>query len=141
MTNPTFSCSFLMPSVTKHFQNVGRVVVPGVDGRLGILPRHAPMILKLKSGVVSMHTNAGKAEHFFVWGGIASVDHRQCNIMTDTYTVLDELDPMVLSQNLKGYQSDLLGVSLEQERDKLNYKIAITEAMLSVLKEHQKGIS
>ncbi|UNM06310.1 MAG: hypothetical protein H6925_00810 [Holosporaceae bacterium] len=54
---------------------------------------------------------------------------------------MDELDPMVLSQKLKGYQSDLLGVSLEQEKDKLNYKIAITEAMLAVLKEHQKGAS
>ncbi len=130
-----------MPAVTKHFQNVSRVVVPAVDGRLGILFRHAPMILKLKSGVVSMHTSAGKTEHFFVWGGIASVDQKRCNIVTDTYTVLDDLDPMILSQKLKGYQADLLGVSLEQEKDKLNYKIAITEAMLSVLKEHQKGTS
>lgn len=130
-----------MPAVTEHFQNVSQVTVPGIDGRLGILPRHAPMIFKLKSGVVSMQTGAGKTEHFFVWGGIASVNHRQCNIVTDTYTVLDELDPMVLSQKLKGYQSDLLGVSLEQEKDKLNYKIAITEAMLAVLKEHQKGAS
>ena len=130
-----------MPAVTEHFQNVSQVIVPGIDGRLGILPRHAPMIFKLKSGVVSMQTSAGKIEHFFVWGGTASVNHRQCNIVTDTYTVLDELDPMVLSQKLKGYQSDLLGVSLEQEKDKLNYKIAITEAMLAVLKEHQKGAS
>ncbi|UNM06312.1 MAG: hypothetical protein H6925_00820 [Holosporaceae bacterium] len=33
-----------MPAVTEHFQNVSQVTVPGIDGRLGILPRHAPMI-------------------------------------------------------------------------------------------------
>ncbi|UNM06311.1 MAG: hypothetical protein H6925_00815 [Holosporaceae bacterium] len=32
---------------------------------------------------MSMQTGAGKTEHFFVWGGIASVNHRQCNIVTE----------------------------------------------------------
>lgn len=130
-----------MPAVSQTFGAVARVMLPGAEGRIGVLPRHASMIFKLKSGVVSVYIAGGKAEHFFVWGGIAYVDHDHCNIVTEAYTMLDELDPMVLSQKLKGYQADLMGVSMEQEKGKLNYKIAITEAMLRVLKEHQKSLS
>ena len=59
-----------MPATHQTFQSVARVVVPCVDGRVGILPRHASMIFKLKSGIVSMYPFSGKADHFFVWGGI-----------------------------------------------------------------------
>ena len=130
-----------MPATHQTFQSVARVVVPCVDGRVGILPRHASMIFKLKSGIVSMYPFSGKADHFFVWGGIAEVTKNHCNIVTEAFTILDELDPMVLDQKLKSYQADLPGVSLEQDKNKLNYKIAITEAMLRVLKEHQSGLS
>ena len=141
MSIQSFSCSFLMPAAHQSFSDVSRVIVPGVDGRIGILPRHATMIFKLKSGVVSIHTTSGKSDHYFVWGGVASVEQHLCNIVTEAFTILDELDPMILNQKLKGYQADLLGVSLEQEKDKLNYKIAITEAMLRVLKDQQKSLS
>ena len=128
-----------MPTGHVTLNSVTRVSLPGSLGRVGVLPRHAPMIFKLKSGVVSVYGNKNVDQYYFVWGGIAYAEREHVKITTEAFTLLDDLDPMVLSQKLKTYQSDLVVASVEQEKNKLSYKIAITEAMLHAVKEHQRN--
>ena len=113
------------------------VVVPGTDGKIGLLPRHAPIVIKLRTGVVSLYKNDHLWRHYFVWGGLAAVERDGCQIFTETFTLLDELDPLVLAQDLERYHNDLAGVTIEDDRRAIGYKIAIAEAMIQALKEHQ----
>ena len=51
---------------------VSAVTVPALDGEIGILPRHAPLIAALDTGIVRY--TAGASEHeVFVDGGFAQV--------------------------------------------------------------------
>ena len=58
------------------------VTVPGVDGSLGFLNNHAPLITVLKAGDVKVKTDAG-VETFAVKGGVVEV-------MNNTVLVLAE---------------------------------------------------
>ncbi len=48
------------------------VTVPGVDGSMGFLNNHAPLITVLKAGEVKVKTGAGE-ETFPVKGGVVEV--------------------------------------------------------------------
>jgi F-type H+-transporting ATPase subunit epsilon len=58
------------------------VTVPGVDGSIGFLNNHAPLITVLKAGDVKVKTEAG-VETFAVKGGVVEV-------MNNTVLVLAE---------------------------------------------------
>ncbi len=54
------------------------VLVPGIDGQMGILPNHAPLLSTLNYGVIRIQYR-GEEEVFTVAGGIVEV---QPNIVT-----------------------------------------------------------
>lgn len=139
MTHHTYTCTFTTPFQAQTIEGLSMVTLPGVDGKIGLLPRHAPMVLKLKSGIVSLYKGKELWRHYFVWGGLVAVEREGCCIFTETFTLLDELDPLVLAEELERYHNDLGGVTIEDERRAISYKIAIAEAMIQALKDHHKG--
>lgn len=59
------------------------VVVPAWDGKLGILPKHAPMIALLGCGELSIDLPGGGSERFFVAGGVLEVSGDDLMILTE----------------------------------------------------------
>ena len=59
------------------------VVAPAWDGKLGILPRHAPMIALLGSGELSIDRPGGGSERFYVAGGVLKVEGDDLMILTE----------------------------------------------------------
>lgn len=59
------------------------VTVPGIDGSLGILERHAPLISALKSGKVKVTDSAGKETIFEIDGGVAEVKDNKVIILAE----------------------------------------------------------
>lgn len=51
---------------------VSAVIIPGISGKFGVYPDHAPLISPLKEGVI-VYTVNGKEESVDVNGGIAEV--------------------------------------------------------------------
>ncbi len=49
------------------------VALPGENGELGILPRHTPLITRIKPGAVRIEKADGGEEFVFVAGGILEV--------------------------------------------------------------------
>ena len=61
------------------------VALPGEAGELGIFPRHAPLITRIRPGVVRIKV-AGQAaeEQVFVAGGILEVQPNVVTVLADT---------------------------------------------------------
>ncbi len=59
------------------------VVAPAWDGKVGVLPGHAPMIALLGSGELSIDLPAGGSESFFVAGGVMKVEGSELTILTE----------------------------------------------------------
>jgi F-type H+-transporting ATPase subunit epsilon len=73
------------------------VALPGENGELGILPRHTPLITRIKPGAVRIErANAdgtkGEEEFIFVAGGILEVQPRTVTVLADTAIRGKDLD-------------------------------------------------
>ncbi|MDE2145608.1 MAG: F0F1 ATP synthase subunit epsilon [Burkholderiales bacterium] len=69
------------------------VALPGENGELGILPRHTPLITRIKAGAVRIQPAGGGAEEFvFVAGGILEVQPDAVTVLADTAIRGKDLD-------------------------------------------------
>ena len=67
------------------------VLLPGVEGEMGILPRHSPLLTTLKYGIITVRTQ-GQEEYFTVAGGVAEVQPNVVTILADAAENVQEID-------------------------------------------------
>lgn len=67
------------------------VSAPGVEGRMGILPEHAPLLALLAPGALRI-VLGGAEETLFVGGGFLEVSHDSVAVLADTAEHADEID-------------------------------------------------
>ena len=69
------------------------VALPGENGELGILPRHTPLITRIRPGAVRIEKADGSGEEFvFVAGGILEVQPGVVTVLADTAIRGKDLD-------------------------------------------------
>ena len=71
---------------------VTMVFAPAEMGEVGIAPRHAPMLTKLKPGEVRVQTQGGEEQSFFVSGGLLEVQPHVVTVLADTANRAHDLD-------------------------------------------------
>jgi F-type H+-transporting ATPase subunit epsilon len=67
------------------------VIAPLVEGEVGILPRHSPMLARLKPGEVRVKTATDEL-FFFVSGGMLEVQPHVVTVLADTAARARDLD-------------------------------------------------
>ena len=68
------------------------VALPGETGELGILPKHAPLITRIRPGAVRIEMADGGEEFVFVAGGILEVQPNIVTVLADTAIRGKDLD-------------------------------------------------
>jgi F-type H+-transporting ATPase subunit epsilon len=68
------------------------VIATGEAGELGIAPRHAPLITRLKPGQVRVLAENGEEQFFYVSGGILEVQPQVVTVLADTAIRARDLD-------------------------------------------------
>jgi F-type H+-transporting ATPase subunit epsilon len=68
------------------------VVATGEEGELGIAPRHAALITRLKPGQVRVHLENGEEQFFYISGGILEVQPNLVTVLADTALRAKDLD-------------------------------------------------
>ena len=71
--------------------DVDMVVAPGIEGQLGILPRHAPLITTLLPGELRI-TKAGDERVLAIGGGFLEVGPARVMVLADTAEHAEEID-------------------------------------------------
>ena len=78
------------------------VALPGENGELGIMPRHTPLITRIKPGAVRiMRADNNEEEFVFVAGGILEVQPGTVTVLADTAIRGHDLDEAKASQAKK----------------------------------------
>ena len=70
---------------------VTSVQVPAADGRVGILPRHAPLMTTLAPGELILRKDDA-VESFFVTGGFLEVRNNHVAVLADASERAEEID-------------------------------------------------
>ena len=101
-----------------YSDEVDMVIVPGFDGQLGILPRHAPLMTMLKPGELMVRKNGAEDMYVAVSGGFMEVLGNRVSILADTCERSDEIDEERAEQAIQRAQERLAnhGSELELER-------------------------
>jgi F-type H+-transporting ATPase subunit epsilon len=69
------------------------VALPGENGELGIMPRHTPLITRIKAGAVRiLRADNNEEEFVFVAGGILEVQPGTVTVLADTAIRGGDLD-------------------------------------------------
>lgn len=71
---------------------VTMVVATGEMGELGIAPRHAPLITRLKPGQVRVILEDGEEQTFYVSGGVLEVQPQVVTVLADTAVRAKDID-------------------------------------------------
>jgi F-type H+-transporting ATPase subunit epsilon len=72
-------------------ESVDHVMLPSVDGYMGVLPGHAPLLAKLDAGVLS-YTKDGVERYFAVGGGFAEVLRHRVQVLAEVAEPGGEID-------------------------------------------------
>lgn len=67
------------------------VIIPGVEGEMGILPNHAPLLSTLKYGILKVRYQ-GREEVFTVAGGVVEVQPQIVTVLADAAENVEEID-------------------------------------------------
>lgn len=74
-----------------YSDDVDIVVAPGIEGEMGILPNHAPLITTLGVGVLRVRKE-GLEEHFALGGGVLEVRPDKVIVLADSAEQAAEID-------------------------------------------------
>ncbi|MFC2036730.1 F0F1 ATP synthase subunit epsilon [Chloroflexota bacterium] len=72
--------------------DVDMVVAPGIEGQLGILPHHAPMMTALTYGELILHRQGREDEFIAIGGGLMEVGPDHVTILADSAERAEEID-------------------------------------------------
>jgi len=94
----TIRCEIVSAEAEIYHGTATLVVASGDDGELGIAPRHAPLITRLRPGQVRVITESGEEQFFYVSGGILEVQPQVVTVLADTAIRAKDLDESAANQ-------------------------------------------
>jgi F-type H+-transporting ATPase subunit epsilon len=114
------------------------VVLPGEMGELGIYPRHAPLITRIKPGTVRILKPGGEEELVFVAGGILEVQPKVVTVLADTAIRGHDLDEAKANEAIKKAEEARRSVTDKQEIAVVEGELALLAAQLAAIRKLRK---
>lgn len=87
-----FQLSIVTPEKVIFEGEVVSLLVPGMEGYLGILSNHAPLITALQPGRIEFQDDQDKIQVFSVSGGFVEVSGNKATLLADTAEHCQEID-------------------------------------------------
>ena len=103
------------------------VALPGESGELGILPKHTPLITRIKPGAVRIEKADGTEEFVFVAGGILEVQQNVVTVLADTAIRGKDLDEAKAEEAKKRAEE-----ALRNKDATMDYAVAQAELVSAV---------
>jgi len=116
------------------------VVATGEMGELGIAPRHAPLITRLKPGKVVVTRADGSVLDFAIGGGILEVQPQLVTILADTAIRADDIDEAKVRAAKEEAERVIAGRGEAMEIAEAQAKLAEVMAQLSALERLRKNL-
>ena len=86
------SLEVVTPFRTVLNEDVDSVTLPGIEGEMGILPEHVPLLTTLDAGIMSYVNGNGKTQAIAVHWGYAQVDGNNVRVLAELAETADEID-------------------------------------------------
>jgi F-type H+-transporting ATPase subunit epsilon len=116
------------------------VVATGEMGELGIAPRHAPLVTRLKPGFVEVVLASGERQSFYVNGGFLEVQPQVVTVLADTAIRASDLDEAAAQAAKKDAEQALANRGDTLDVSAAQAKLAEALAQLQALERMRKMV-
>ena len=115
------------------------VALPGESGELGIYPRHAPLITRIKPGAVRIQrADSGEEEFVFVAGGILEVQPGSVTVLADTAIRGKDLDEAKATEAKRLAEEAMKNAKSDIDFAKAQSEFAAMAAQIAALRKFRK---
>jgi F-type H+-transporting ATPase subunit epsilon len=115
-TESSIQLEVVTPKGMALSEKVEEVIAPSVEGEFGVLPGHLPLLASMATGLVRYRLK-GDLHEVAVGAGFVEVNDDHALVLTDRFSVKDDVDVLHVRERLKevdeeleGWQGDLLDV-------------------------------
>jgi len=112
------------------------VVLPGESGELGIYPRHAPLLTRIKPGAVRIKPADGSEEVLiFVAGGVLEVQPKLVTVLADTAIRGHDLDEAKALEAQKAAQEAMANAKGDLDMARAQSEFAMMAAQIAAIRK------
>jgi F-type H+-transporting ATPase subunit epsilon len=116
MSDNTINVEIMTPERPLADVEATAVEFPAVDGYMGVLPEHTPLVAELGIGEVRVQVS-GREKRFMVNGGFVQVFPHRVTLMANEAEAAEQIDLEKAQADLKQAGEDLAKAQLPEEVD------------------------
>jgi len=113
------------------------VFAPAAMGELGIAPRHAPLLTRMKPGTVRVQ-HAGEEHVFYVSGGILEIQPHNVTVLSDTAERAADIDEAAAEAAIRRAEEALANQSEDLDVARAQSEMLENAARLKTLQQLRK---
>ena len=136
----SFTLEIVTPERLAYSDTVDAVVCPGIEGELGILPHHAPLLSTLGFGELRIR-KGGQEEYFAIAGGFLQVRPDKVVVMAETADLASDID-LERAQQARREAERTLETAANEPADLAAARAALQHALLRIRvaeRRHREG--
>ena len=102
----TLHLEIVTPEKLAYSSDVESVVIPAVEGEIGVLPQHIPLMTQVHAGELVI-TKGGQKEYLAIGEGFVTVTQTSVNVLTDMAIEWQHIDEGAAEAAIKRAQEAL----------------------------------
>lgn len=136
----TIHCDIVSAEESIFSGEVAMVFASGELGELGIAPRHAPLLTRLRPGEVRVQLLDGEEKFYYVSGGILEIQPHVVTVLADTATRARDLDEAAVVQAKEEAERELQERTGAMEIAEAQAQLAQAAAQLAAIQRLRKKL-
>ena len=126
------------PEAKTFSDNVDSVVIPGVEGELGVLPMHAPMMTLLEPGELRVMKN-GEETRLAVGEGFVEITQEKIAVLTDMAVKESDIDEAAADEAIRRAEEAMRGERMSDE-EQATTKAALMRSLALVKVKRRRQV-
>jgi F-type H+-transporting ATPase subunit epsilon len=127
------------PEAKTYSDDVDSVVIPGIEGELGVLPMHAPLMTQLEPGELRV-LKGGKELRLAVGEGFVEITSAKVAVLTDMAVKESEIDEAAAEEAVRRAEEAMSGEKLSNEEYATNNAALLRSLALIKVKRRRHHV-
>ena len=135
----TLRLEIVTPESRAYSDDVEFVVLPAIEGEMGVFPQHVPLITAIKPGELVV-TKDGKQTHLAVGEGFVEITGEKVSVLVDMALGEEAIDEKAAEEAVKRAEARLKEEHLDGEESAL-VQAAIAKSLAQLhVKRRRRGV-
>ncbi len=134
----TIQVEIVTPSQQLFSGDVQMITMPGVEGEMGVLGGHAPLLTTLNLGEIALHRADGETEYIAVSGGVVEVRPDKVIVLARSAERAEEID-IARAEAAMQSAEEALRTRSEEERRPVEVAYRLSQLRLKVARRRRRS--